>query len=164
MEKESMVYITAMQDSLKSKYEVLKRIFEITKQQEQMLSFEDADMDMDAFDELLGKKDVLIRQIEELDKGFQGVFERVKDDIEKNKQEYKPRILEMQNLIRQITDLGVKIQALEERNKSRFESFLGHKRQEIQGFRANSKAVNLYNQHRANQHQEWQSYFLDKKK
>ena len=161
MDREALVYITAMQDGLKRKYEVMERILEMTKEQEVLVSQEV--FDMDAFDETLEEKELLIYQMQELDKGFQGVYSKMKGEIEANKQQYKPRILELQNSIRQITDLGVKIQALEQKNKTKFDFQAAKKRQEIQGFRVNNRTANVYNQHMTNQHQQWQSYFLDKK-
>lgn len=162
MEKAIAVYITAMQDALRNKYKILNEILEATKKQEELVTAEE--MDMDVFDELLDRKDKLLFRMQELDQGFQTSYERIKDELEKEKQLYKPRILEMQNMLRQITDLGVKIQALEQRNKARFEGHILKKKQEIQDFRVNNKTASAYNQHMANQHHEWQSYFLDKKK
>ena len=162
MEKESMVYLTAMQDSLRSKREILEKIFAITRRQEEIIS--QTAPDMERFEETLDAKAQLISQMQELDAGFQSVYDKMKTDIEKNKQEYRPRILEMQNLIRQMTELGVKIQALEQKNKQKFENFTSRKKQEIQEFYTNSRTVGVYAQHMANQHQEWQSYFVDKKK
>ncbi|MBR1744159.1 MAG: hypothetical protein IJ733_20320 [Lachnospiraceae bacterium] len=162
MEREQMVYISAMQDSLKKKYGLLEKILAWTEKQKDLLSGQD--LDIGAFEEILDAKEALIRQVLELDQGFQRIYVKIKNDLEENKQEYKPRILEMQNLIRQNTDLGVRIQAIEQGNKRKFEELAARKRQEIQGFRLNNRTTDMYAKHLANQHQEGQSYFLDKKK
>ena len=162
MEREQIVYISAMQDSLKSKYGLLEKIFAWTKEQEKVLS--EPELDMEAFENILDDKEGLIQQLLELDQGFERIYRKVKNELEANKQIYKPRILEMQNLIRQNTDLGVKIQALEQKNKRKFDNLLAKQKQEIQGFRLNNRTTGRYIQHMANQHQEGQSYFLDKKK
>lgn len=162
MDRENGVYVAAMQDALKNKLGILEKILEITMQQEGLLSA--SELDMEQFDELLGLKDILLQQLLDLDQGFQGLYEKIEYDLKANKEEYRSQILKMQNLIRENTDLGVKIQALEQRNKQRFEYLSGKKRQEIQEFRLNHKTSGMYAKHMANQYQEGQGYFVDKKK
>ncbi len=160
--KENMVYITAMKDALKNKLGILEKIFDATRKQEIILA--EQELDTDRFDEILDIKDILVRQLLDLDQGFQGMYNRVEADLKKNKTEYKPQILEMQNLIRQNTDLGVKIQALEQRNKQRFDMLAGKKRQEIQEYRLNSRSAGMYARQMETQYPQGQGYFLDKRK
>ncbi|MCI8337515.1 MAG: hypothetical protein HFH62_02370 [Lachnospiraceae bacterium] len=161
MEQEMSVYVSALQDSLKNKYEALQKILVVTQRQQQAVSGEE--LELDAFEEAVEEKEVLLQRIQELDDGFQSIYTKIGDALHQQKQQFKPQILEMQNMLRTMTDLGVKIQALEQKNKNRFDGLVAKKRQEIRNFQANNRTANTYNQHMANQHQQWQTYFMDKK-
>lgn len=161
MEQEMSVYVSALQESLKNKYEVLQKIYAATKKQQEAVSREE--LDMDSFEAVIEEKEGLIQRLLELDDGFNSIYAKISDALHQKKQQYKPQILEMQNMLRTITDLGVKIQALEQKNKSRFEGLAAKKRREIKEFQTSNRTANTYNQHMANQHQQWQSYFMDKK-
>ena len=161
MEQEMSVYVSALQDSLKNKYEVLQKIYAATKKQQEAVSKEE--LDLDGFEAVVEEKETLIQRLLELDDGFNSIYAKISDELQRQKQQFKPQILEMQNMLRTITDLGVKIQALEQKNKSRFDGLAAKKRREIREFQTNNRTANTYNQHMANQHQQWQSYFMDKK-
>ncbi len=156
------VYITVLHDSLSRKVDVVKEILKYTKEQNVILSSDD--VDIDRFDDIISEKDILIKKLEELDRGFDSTFDRVKDELKNNKEIYKSQILEMQNYIRVITDLSVEIESLEQSNKDMFADFLRGERKEIKKFNINNKIAASYNSNMPNQHQDWQSYFLDKKK
>lgn len=156
------VYVSILKDSLKEKYEVMQKILNATKHQAEILSKDP--VDADAFDELLSQKDELIARIFTLDSGFERVFSKVNPFIQADPQSFKPEILEMQNYIRIITECSVKIQALEQKNKNRFEAFVKSKRKEIRDFNQSNKTASMYYQNMSNQHQQWQTYFLDQKK
>lgn len=161
MADEVAVYISVMKDSLQEKCEVLKEILALTQKQEQILN-RLADS-TDDFDTVLDEKGRLIKRMQELDNGFNSLFQKAGNAIKQNKQYYKPQIMEMQNAIRVITDYSVQIQALESKNKSKFESFVTAKRKEIRDFKVSNKTANSYYKNMANQHHQWQSYFMDKK-
>lgn len=161
MEQKLGVYVSALQESLANKYEMLQKVYDATKRQQEAASGEE--FDADTFDSIVEEKEKYIRRIQELDAGFNSVYTKISDELSREKQQYKPQILEMQNMLRTMTDLGVKIQALEQKNKVCFEAFVAKKRQEIRDFQSNNRTANTYNQHMANQHQQWQSYFMDKK-
>lgn len=162
MDNNISVYISALQDSLKSKWDILKQILGLTEQQEKILDA--GEMDWDSFDALVQEKGKLLGKIEELDKGFDDLFGKIGTTLKENSAQYKPQILEMQNAIRVVTECGVKIQALEKKNKDKFAAAVANKRKEIKDFRASNKTATSYYQNMANQHHEWQSYFYDKKK
>ena len=161
MEQEMSVYVSALQDSLKNKYEALQKVYDATKKQQEAVSGEE--LNIDAFETAVEEKESLLQRIQDLDDGFNSIYTKIGDALHQQKQQYKPQILEMQNMLRTMTDLGVKIQALEQKNKNRFEGLVAKKRHEIRNFQANNRTANTYNQHMANQHQQWQTYFLDKK-
>lgn len=156
------VYVTALQDSLSKKLEVLQQLLELTQEQEEILGQEEPGMDR--FEEIIQEKDQLLREVSELDRGFDSVFAKVGNELKENKYQYQQRILQMQNLIRSITDCGLKLEGLEQKNKTSFQQYLSRERQEIKNFMVNNRTANTYYQNMANQHHEWQTYFLDQKK
>lgn len=160
--EENNVYVTALQDSLSRKLEVLQQLLELSQEQETILGQEEPDMDR--FDEIVQEKDGLLRELAELDRGFDSVFAKVGNELKENKYQYQQRILQMQNLIRSITDCGLKLEGLEQKNKNAFQQYLTRERKEIKNFNVNNRTANTYYQNMANQHHEWQTYFLDQKK
>ena len=69
------------------------------------------DFDPEAFDVVFDKKDELIKELEQLDRGFSTVYTRVKEELIGNKDAYKEEIAKMQALITEITDKSMNIQA-----------------------------------------------------
>ena len=161
MGKDIAVYVSVLHDSLRDKCNILQEMLGITQKQEQILSEEE--MDFDDFDELMKDKESLIQRVQELDQGFQNLFDKIGTVLKDNSQQYKAQIVEMQEYIRTITDCGVKIQALEHSNKEKFTAALAKKRREIRDFNKSNKTVVSYSKNMANQHQAWQSYFMDKR-
>ena len=158
----SSVYISVLHDSLSRKVEIVKEILELTKEQSRILSAQD--MDSDRFDDIIDEKGVRIDEMLEIDKGFNVTFERVRDILQNNKEEYRSQIIEMQNFIRVITDMSVELESLEQSNKNKFNEFLHNKRKEIKEFNQSNTTAASYYRNMSNQHQSWQTYFLDKKK
>ena len=159
------VYIAILSDSLKKKMDVLKKILSLTKEQNVILSEKEIDkVDVDGFDEAVEKKGKLLLEMQELDKGFDSVYKKVGKFLSENKEEYKSEILEMQNLIRSITDIGMELEGLEQKNKTKFNDFIRKKRNSINSFKQSNRVANSYYQNMSNQHREWQSHFLDQKK
>ena len=156
------VYISVLHDSLSRKVEIVKEILELTKEQSRILSAQD--MDSDRFDDIIDEKGVRIDEMLEIDKGFNVTFERVRDILQNNKEEYRSQIIEMQNFIRVITDMSVELESLEQSNKNKFNEFLHNKRKEIKEFNQSNTTAASYYRNMSNQHQSWQTYFLDKKK
>ena len=80
-----------------------------------------------------------------------------------NKEEYKDQILEMQGLITRVTDLSVKLSALEEKNKASLEAKLQGKRQNIRQFKVSKQTADKYYKNMIGM-QTGASYFMDQKK
>lgn len=159
---DSSVYVTVLHDSLARKVDIVKEILELTREQKKILSA--SEMDAEKFDNIIEKKGVRIEEILEIDKGFNSVFDRVKIEIQANKEKYRTQIIEMQNYIRVITDMSVELESLEQSNKLKFDEFVHKKRSEIKNFNISNKTAASYYQNMSNQHHSWQTYFLDKKK
>ncbi len=156
------VYVTALKTSLLKKSDVMNRLLAASLEQGKILKEESPDMER--FHQLIVEKDAFLREIAELDKGFDSIFARIGEELQIQKYQYQSTILEMQNLIRSITDTGMQVEGQEQKNKTAFQSYLTGERKEIKSFKTNNKMATSYYQNMANQHREWQSYFLDQKK
>ena len=129
MENDIGVYVTALQTALQDKRRIMNELLRLTQEQEQILGKKE--MDAEDFEKLLQEKEAWINRIQELDKGFQNLFDKIGSSLKKKKQEYKKQVLLMQEDIRAITDCGVQIEALEKKNRDSFAVFASGKRKEI---------------------------------
>lgn len=162
IENPNTVYIKILVDTLKKKKEALSFLVLLTKEQEKLLK-EDM-FSQEDFNRTLEEKDKVIKTLNELDDGFEAFYQRLELVIQKEKAIYKEELKEAQELIAGIMDMSVRLQALEAKNKESFTRKLTEQKQEIRSFKTSSQTAEKYYQHMANQHQEGQSYFLDKKK
>ena len=160
MEQDIGVYVTALQTALQEKRKVLHELLQLTQEQGRILV--NKEMVADDFERLLQEKEKWLVKIQELDKGFQNLFDKIGSSLKENKQQYKQQILSMQEDIRAITDCGVQIEALEKKNRDSFAFFASGKRKEIRDFKMNTKSVASYHRNMAGQHQEWKTYFVAK--
>ena len=161
----TVVYVRILSDSLKKKVDILKKILELTEEQNSILSEKNIEkVDVETFDGVVDKKTILLEEMQKIDDGFDAIYKKVGVFLSGNKEQYKIEILEMQNLIRVITDIGMQIQHLEMQNKTKFNTFVRNKRRAINDFKHSNKVATSYYQNMSNQHREWQSHFLDQKK
>ena len=156
-----MTYVRMMLDVLGKKEAHLSRLLEYTKDQEKLLK--SRDFDDQAFSELVEKKADLLKRLEEFDKGFQSIYNRVEEELKEHKYDYKEQVLEMQELISKITDLGVKLSALEKKNRAALELKLQEKKQGIKQFKVSKQTANQYYRNMMGL-QTGTSYFMDQKK
>lgn len=160
-ETKGITYIRMMLDILSKKEVHLTSLLELTTAQEQILKEEE--FDEDAFFGLIDKKREHLRKIEETDNGFQSIYNRVAEEMKNNKEEYKDQILEMQGLITRVTDLGVRLSALEEKNRATLEANLQGRRQSIRQFKVSKQTADKYYKNMIGM-QTGASYFMDQKK
>ena len=109
-------YLSVLEDSLKKKLQILDELTDYTMQQQELLKVEE--LDYEAFDRLVDQKEPLIQKIMELDQGFETVYDRIKEQLLGNKEQYAAQIRALQSLIGELTDKSVKLQTMEQRNKS----------------------------------------------
>lgn len=155
-------YISVLHSSLHKKLELIKELLELTKEQNSILSEEE--VNVESFDRIVDEKETRINEVLDIDKGFQSIFNKISSVLQENPQEYRQQILEMQNFIRTITDIGVELENLEHKNKEKFNKFLATKRNSIKDFKVSNKTAVSYYQNMSNQHRAWQSYFVDSRK
>ena len=160
-ETKGITYIRMMLDILGKKENHLASLLELKTAQEQLLKGEE--FIEEEFTELIAKKRGHLLKIEEADNGFQAIYNRVAEEMKNNKDEYKDQIIEMQSLITRVTDLGVKLSALEEKNKTALEANLQGKRQNIRQFKVSKQTADKYYKNMIVM-QTGASYFMDQKK
>ena len=156
-----MTYIRMMLDVLNKKETYLTKLLELTNEQEALLKSEE--FNEAGFELLIDKKGGHLRKLEEVDQGFQSVYNRVAEEMKSNKDAYKEQILEMQALITRVTDLGVKLSALEEKNRAALEVKLQNRKQTIRQFKVSKQTASTYYKNMIGM-QTGASYFMDQKK
>lgn len=154
-------YINILLNTLVRKSDCLKKISNLEENQERI--FSNPELTVEEFEDLMSRKQTLINELENLDKGFETVYDRVKEELRINKGYYKETIEKMQACIVNITELTVKIQAMEERNKTRADSIFAMRRGQVKNVRVSNQTAAKYYKNMVGQHQSGQSYFLDTK-
>ena len=85
--------LEVLSESLSLKIEVLKEIQEYNDKQTE--AFSGQKPDMESFDEAIDEKGRLIERIEELDNGFELLYENVSETLKQNKAQYASQIREI---------------------------------------------------------------------
>ena len=119
--------------------------------------------DPEAFDEVFDRKDQLIQELEQLDRGFSTVYARVREQLTGNKEAYKDQIREIQKLITEITDKSMAIQVEEKRNKEALMGRMDMLKKEVYQAKNTRKAVANYYKN-MNGLNAVEPQFMDKKK
>lgn len=158
-ERQNSVYVNMMIDTLKRKESILTALYEQTREQEQLLR--EDEMDADRFQQLIDEKGTQIDELNKLDEGFDALFKMVEKEIVANREEYKEEVQKMQKQIGSVSELGVKIQALEHQNSDRLKAYLTRQRKTIRDFHINNKTAANYYKNMANTHKPEQSYFFN---
>lgn len=135
-------YIRMMIESLEKKVGLLEAISEIDKHQSQVLT--DPNATPDEFFETMDDKQEAIDEIDELNDGFTALLEKVKPELERNKEAHRNEIARMQDLIRRITDLSAKVQSEEQENYKLATKKFSDVRQQVKKIRKSQAAVSRY--------------------
>ncbi|WP_026509866.1 hypothetical protein [Butyrivibrio sp. LC3010] len=133
-------YLDMMEESLREKIKVLQEVATENEAQKEILESTVA-FDEAGFDEAISRKGELIRRIENLNDGFESLYERVKAELQDNKDKYKEKIEVFQDLIRQITDLSNSIEAGEKRNRALAKNYFSSSKGQINQSRRSSQAA-----------------------
>lgn len=154
-------YLKILEESLSKKITILQALLEVCNRQSELAEAEG--FDLDAFEVTMDQKEMLLQQLEELDEGFESVFEEIQTEVKTHKDAYKDSIQSLQQLIRKCTDLGVEIQATEERNKAKLMVKFADQQREIREVKTSSKVATTYYKSMSGKQSE-DSYFMDQKK
>ena len=131
--------LTILSESLDRKLEVLQKIQEYNKRQEEVFSAEKVDIRQ--FDAAVEEKQHLIDEVVRLDDGFEILYEKLAKELEGNRQRYAAQIKEMQAKVAKVTELSVSVQAQEARNKKLVENYFARERAGIGQRRKSSQSA-----------------------
>ncbi len=155
-------YVEIMLQSLKKKAAVLDQIIELNRQQKILL--DDPNLPPETLEQNLNDKGKMIRNLNELDEGFEELYDRVKETLKAQRMHYAGQISQMQDLIKEITEKTTMIQTQEIRNKEKaVQKFSGIKEQ-VKGVRNSQKVVKQYYQNMMKQNSYPNANFVDNKK
>ena len=135
-------YLNILEESLQKKLKVLEEIALYNQGQEELLKKEK--VSLEELDENMNQKEELIQKVTALDEGFETLYERIKEQILTHKDDYKEQIRKLQQLISQVTEKSVSIQAQEARNKKLIEDYFKKERSQLRQNRQSSKAAYNY--------------------
>lgn len=162
MEEQNSVYVNMMVDVLKRKERILTSLLTLTEEQEKILREED--MDQERFHATLDEKGTLIEELNDIDEGFDALFKKVEQEIVAHRETYREKIRDMQKRITTVSELGIRIQALESQNSERLKAYLASQRKRIRDFHINNRTASSYFQNMANTHKADQTYYFDETK
>ena len=142
MNNQNENYILILKDSLKKKKNILDELLKLNERQKKSVS--GVGFDADEFEAVVEEKDQYIQQIEELDKGFQNVYEHVKTELTGNRDKYKNDIEDLKQLISDVTEKSMEVQISEKRNEKLVYSKIADERKKIHQSRTASRVASDY--------------------
>lgn len=140
--QEAADYIQILIESLQKKVAVLEEI--LTQNALQAETASRSEFDMDGFESTVNQKEELITSLLALDQGFDTVYDRVHEELKANKGSYTKQIQLLQQLIGQIAEKSVEIQASETRNKALVEAAFQKTRKQFGQGKTSVKAASDY--------------------
>lgn len=135
-------YLNILKDSLVKKESILNEL--LIKSEEQSKIVKSDNVDWDKFAKIVEEKGELIDEIMKLDDGFEVLYDRIKKELDKNKEVYKDIIKEIKTLITSVTEKSANLEAIERRNKVIIEGAFANTRKEIKQSKLGQKAAADY--------------------
>lgn len=142
MNNQNENYILILKDSLEKKKGILDKILELNERQKKSVS--GVNFDSDEFEIVVEEKDRCIEQIEELDRGFQNVYEHVREVLSGNKDKYRGDIEKLKQLISDVTEKSMEVQISEKRNEKLVYTKIADERKKIHQSRTASRVASDY--------------------
>lgn len=159
--EQNATYVNVLVTALKKKLSILEKMEQSILEQERILK--QKKISIDEVNENEKEQEELLIELDKADQGFENVYNRVREEFAVNKYQYETEIKTMQGYIKKITDLTVKIQAQQIRNRQLMEVFFYTKKREVQKFHYNKRTTAQYHSHMANTNS-GEAVFLDSKK
>ena len=156
-----MSYLNILQDSLIKKLELLDQIEKKSLEQSEMIKVTNVDLAL--VDANMDEKAKLIDEILKLDTGFESIYEKVREQLLANKEQFKVQIHNLQGLISKVTEKSTAIQAIEARNKAQMDIIFSNQKRELQSRRNAMSVARDYYQN-MNKVKNVSPQFLDQKK
>ena len=157
----SKEYISILIESLKKKKHILRDIRVANEEQKNIAMNEP--FDDEAFERNIEEKEGLIKALTSLDRGFDSVYSRVSETLKNNREAYKEEIIELKELVSEVTGLSMDIQAEEVRNKELLLNCFSGLHRKISANKTSNQVASSYYQTMANLNYV-EPQFMDKKK
>ena len=154
-------YLQILQDSLDKKLELLIRIEEKSLEQAAMLK--NSEVDLAVVDANMDEKAELIEEVLSIDNGFESIYEKIREQLIANKENFKDEIKNLKAQIERVTEKSASIQAIEARNKAQMEVVFNSQKKSLQGKRNAMSVARDYYQN-MNNVKHVTPQFLDRKK
>lgn len=138
----NMDYITILIESLDKKIKTLDKIIELNIKQYDSVNGDS--IDDDAFNDSVIEKEKCINVIEELDSGFDMVYNHVREELMNNKDKYSEEIEILRKKIAEITEKSMEVQLGEKRNEQAVMKALTNERKNIRQSKVTTKAASDY--------------------
>ena len=135
-------YVNMMLDSLKKKDELLELIIGINKEQTDIAS--ESEFDMDKFAASVETKQKYIDELNRLDSGFQALYDNIKEPLINEKTRYTVEIRMMQEYIKLLSEKSILIQVQEEKNRLSIQAHVAKMKKEVKVAKQSMKAASDY--------------------
>lgn len=110
--------LNILNDALDKKAVILEQIYNITENEEMFFKTLKGNELNEYISQAIKEKQNLIDKLNNIDSAFISVFESFKGSLNLNRQKYRESIISIQEKIKDIIDIDVKIRIKEERNKA----------------------------------------------
>lgn len=158
---QNTVYLSLLEKSLEKKAACLDELIELTAKQEALIAADQ--LEDEQFVSIIGCKSELIKKIDELDSGFEQLYQRVQEELKASPGAYRTQVERLKKLIAEVTDKGVKLEVMERRNKDKMDIYFRTKRDSIRSFKVNNRTAAKYYSS-INNASINSTYFFDEKK
>ena len=136
-------YLQMLIEATRKKSAALDKVLDLSVRQDRLL--ENPEMDMDAFGKIVDEKGKLVDELNMLDEGFEDMYyDKVREQIKDSGSKHTGQINELKQLIRDVTDKTVQLQARELRSKKKAEEYFNKQYKKIGDSRRSSKAAYDY--------------------
>lgn len=135
-------YLSILKESLNKKLKILDELIGLNATQLKSVSGESIDDEL--FNQTIEEKDKCIKEIDELDKGFEIVYEHVKEELAANRGEYSEEISYLKEMIAKITEKSMEIQLSEKRNEQAVQKKISEERKKIHQSKTTNKVATDY--------------------
>lgn len=135
-------YLKMLDQSLDQKKQMLDQMIEMTATQK--ASLDKDPVDWTGFDDLVEKKAEMIERLDRMDDGFESVYERIREELLRDKDLHKDFVVSIQKKIQAVSDASATLMAAERRNKALVEKKMTAERKKLQQRKTTSKVASNY--------------------
>ena len=161
MVNNSKEYLDMLIQASAKKLKILNELLSLSADQEEIIQ---KDMfEVEHFDIILERKEVLVRELEKLDEGFATVYDRIREELSANGKIHQQEVVLMQKLIRQISEKVLLLESQEKRNRDNLNPSMARARSKIKNYNVSNRLAASYYKNMSGKYS-GESAYLDNKK